>query len=83
MSIFKNILNSLEFKCFNNNQKNIIYNYIDHFSNNAEKLKKIFTSILNILNKSMNESIDDTLESYNKEIINDINKNQKKSLWLG
>ena len=31
----------------------------------------------------MNESIDDTLESYNKEIINDINKNQKKSLWLG
>ena len=83
MLIFKGILNSFEFNCFNNTQKNIIYNYIDHYSHNVEKLKKIFTSILNIIHKSMNESIEDILESYNKELINDINKKDKKQEWMG
>ena len=83
MNIFKGILNSFEFNCFNHVQKNIIYNYIDHFSNSGEKVKKLYTSILNIIHKSMNESIDDIIENYNKELINDINKNEKKNQWLG
>ena len=83
MNIFKGILNSFEFNCFNHVQKNIIYNYIDHFSNSGEKVKKLYTSILNIIHKSMNESIDDIIENYNKELINDINKNGKKNQWLG
>ena len=82
MIIFKEVLNTPEFNRFNNEKKNIIYNYIDHFSNNVEKLKKIFLSILNIIQKSINESIDDILERYNKELINDINKIEKKNILI-
>ena len=80
MIILKDILNSFsEFNCFNNDKKNIIYNYIDHFSNKIEKIRKIFESILNIIQKNIRESIDDILDNYNKELMNDVNKNENNS----
>ena len=78
MIIFKETLNNSEFNCFNNDKKNMIYNYIDHFSNNVEKLKRIFESLLNIIHKNINESIDDIMDNYRKELINDINKYKNK-----
>lgn len=81
MLILKDILNSNEFNCFNNDKKNIIYNYIDHFSNNYEKLKKIFESLLNVIHKNIKESIDDIIDNYNKELNNDINKKEYNNQW--
>ena len=78
MIIFKENLNSAEFNCFNNDKKNLIYNYIEHFSNNVEKLKKIFGSLLNIIHKNISESIDDIMDKYNLELINDINRFKNK-----
>ena len=81
MNILKDILNSNEFNCFNNDKKNIIYNYIDHFSNNVEKLKKIFESVLNIIHKNIVGGIDDIIDNYKKELNNDINKNTFQNHW--
>ena len=78
MIIFKENLNSAEFNCFNSDKKNLIYNYIEHFSNNVEKLKKIFGSLLNIIHKNISESIDDIMDKYNLELINDINRFKNK-----
>lgn len=83
MLILKEILNTYEFNCFDVEKKTIIYNYIDNFSNNVEKIKKIFGSILNIVQKNINESIDDIFKNYNKELTDDINKIKKKSKWIG
>lgn len=77
--ILKDILNSSEFKCFNNDKKNIIYNYIDHFSNKIDKIRKIFESILSIIQKNMSESVDDILDNYNKELMNDVNRNNNNN----
>ena len=82
MNILKQILNGPDFKCFNNDKKNIIFNYIDTFSNNGEKMKKIFLTILDILHKNITESIDDILEKYNREIINNANKGIKTNKLL-
>ena len=82
MNILKQILNGPDFKCFNNDKKNIIFNYIDTFSNNGEKMKKIFLTILDILHKNITESIDDILEKYNREIINNANKGIKANKLL-
>ena len=81
--ILKEVLNSSEFNCFDAEKKNIIYNYIDHFSDNIEKLKKLFGSILNVVQKNINESTDDLFKNYKNELINDINKVEVKSKWLG
>ena len=78
MIIFKENLNSAEFNCFNSDKKNLIYNYIEHFSNNVEKLKKIFGSLLNIIHKNISESVDDLMDNYNLELINDINRFKNK-----
>jgi hypothetical protein len=82
MLILKEILNSSDFQCFNNDKKTLIYNYIENFSDNVDKLKKIFSSILNIIQKTITESIDDAMERFNKELNNDINKSQKNTEWV-
>ena len=82
MTILKQILNGQDFKCFNNDKKEIIYNYIDTFSNNGEKMKIIFTILLDIIHKNISESIDDILEKYHKETINNANKGIKKNNLL-
>ena len=82
MLIFKEILNSTDFQCFSNDKKTLIYNYIEHFSDNVDKLKKIFSSILNIIQKTITESIDDIMERFYKELNNDINKIQKNTEWV-
>ena len=81
--ILKDVLNTSEFNCFDAEKKIIIYNYIDHFSNNIEKLKKLFGSILNVIQKNINESTDDLFKNYNRELLNDINKIQVKNKWIG
>ena len=81
--ILKEVLNSSEFNCFDAEKKNIIYNYIDHFSDNIEKLKKLFGSILNVVQKNINESTDDLFKNYKNELLNDINKVEVKNKWLG
>ena len=83
MLILKESLNTYEFNCFDVEKKTIIYNYIDNFSNNVEKIKKIFGSILNIVQKNINESTDDIFKNYNKELTDDINKIKKKNKWIG
>ena len=80
--IFKEILNNIDFQCFSNDKKTLIYNYIEHFSDNVDKLKKIFSSILNIIQKTITESIDDIMERFYKELNNDINKSQKNNEWV-
>ena len=78
MNTLKEILNYSDFNCFNTNNKSLLYNYIDHFSNKNEKLKKLFESMLQIIKKNISLSIDDILESFNKELLNDIQN--KKSM---
>ena len=81
--ILKDVLNTSEFNCFDTEKKIIIYNYIDHFSNNIEKLKKLFGSILNVIQKNIYESTDDLFKNYNRELLNDINKIEVKNKWIG
>ena len=72
----KEILNGSDFNCLNENNKNLIYNYIDYFSNKKDNLKKIFESILYIIKNNISDSVDDKLEKFNKELIKDIQNNK-------
>ena len=72
MDTFKDILNSSDYNSFNSDNKTLLYNYIGHFSDKNEKLRKIFDSILNIIQKNINISIDDILEPFYKELIYDM-----------
>ena len=71
MILFKEILNTPDFNCFNDNNRNVIYNYVEHFYNNHNKLRKLFESVLYIIKKSFTSSIDDVMEKFNKEILNE------------
>ena len=72
MDTFKDILNSSDYNSFNSDNKTLLYNYIGHFSDKNEKLRKIFDSILNIIQKNIKISIDDILEPFYKELIYDM-----------
>ena len=72
MDTFKDILNSSDYNSFNSDNKTLLYNYIGHFSDKNEKLRKIFDTILNIIQKNIKISIDDILEPFYKELIYDM-----------
>ena len=72
MDTFKDILNSSDYNSFNSDNKTLLYNYIGHFSDKNEKLRKIFDSLLNIIQKNIKISIDDILEPFYKELIYDM-----------
>ena len=73
ISTFKDILDGPDFKCFNINHKTILVNYVEHFWNQNERLKKIFENVIFIIQKNINVSIDDMFENFSKELANDKN----------
>ena len=76
----KEILNGPDFNCLNENNKNLLYNYIEHFSNKKDNLKKIFESILYIIKNNISDSVDDKLEKFNRELIKDIQNNNSANM---
>ena len=72
MLTFKEVLNSPDFSCFNDNNKNIIYNYVEYFSAKIDKLKKLFECLLNIIQRKYIDSIDDIMEKFYKEMSNEL-----------
>ena len=72
MLTFKEVLNSPDFSCFNDNNKNIIYNYVEYFSAKIDKLKKLFECLLNIIQRKYTDSIDDIMEKFYKEMSNEL-----------
>ena len=80
MITFKEILNGPDFNCLNENNKNLLYNYIEHFSNKKDNLKKIFESILYIIKNNISDSVDDKLEKFNRELIKDIQNNNSANM---
>ena len=71
MNTLKEILNGQDFQRFNNNNKILLINYVEHFWNKNEKLKKIFERVLEIIQKNITVSIDEIFENFNKELLND------------
>ena len=80
MNTFKEILNGSDFNRLNNNNKILLYNYIDHFWNKNEKIKKIFEKLLFIIQKNISDSVDDIFEKFNKELTDDISNINKKTV---
>ena len=80
MNTLKEILNGSDFNCLNENNKKLVYNYMEHFSNKKENLKKILESVLYIIKNNISDSIDDKLEKFNKELINDTQINNSSNL---
>ena len=75
--ILKEVLNTSDFKCLNEDNKIFFVKYIEHFSNKVENLKKIFESLLQIIKNNKIDSVDDELEKFKKELTYDIQaKNQ-------
>jgi hypothetical protein len=72
MLTFKEVLNSPDFSCFSDNNKNIIYNYVEYFSAKIDKLKKLFECLLNIIQRKYTDSIDDIMEKFYKEMSNEL-----------
>ena len=70
ISTFKDILDGPDFKCFNINHKTILVNYVEHFWNQNERLKKIFENVLFIIQKNVTVSVDDIFENFSKELAN-------------
>ena len=73
ISTFKDILDGPDYKCFNINHKTILVNYVEHFWNQNERLKKIFENVLFIIQKNVTVSVDDIFENFSKELANDKN----------
>ena len=69
----KEILNGPDFSIFNDNNKTVFINYVEHFWDKNEKLKIFFESVEYIIQKNVSVSVDEIFEKFNKEIINDKN----------
>ena len=71
ITTLKEILCGPDFNLFNDNNKTVFINYLEHFSDKIDKLKNFFGSVLYIIQKNINASVDEIFEKFSKEIIND------------
>ena len=76
MKTIKNVLNTPDFDCFNSNHKLFIYNYIDHFSGSRLRIKFFLDNIIKIVQKKNDDSIDDILENFNKELTKELHQQE-------
>ena len=75
INALKEILNSSDFNCLNNDNKIFLIKYIEYFYNKIENLRKIFESLLQIIRNNKSDSVDDELEKFKKELTYEIKKN--------
>ena len=75
INALKEILNSSDFNCLNNDNKIFLVKYIEYFYNKIENLRKIFESLLQIIRNNKSDSVDDELEKFKKELTYEIKKN--------